>query len=275
MFLTASTTTWPRLRRGQGCPQEGILTHREGRVLVRDERRNALKMCVVFALGAIARPIRPLTGLRLWMGRLLGGLFSHAGGTDALRKARQRSRTMGGPMGPVLYRRFWTHGAQAPHDARLLSIALTGHYPSPSLVRNPNKRKKRDDQMRNRCDSNNRAAARYYPSPISQVRKERRRAAAQVPFFTTLVTALLATRQIVLFYLCKTKANSNSLPQFFLAWLASFGVIGSSTVRLTSYSSQTVYARRSLDTPANSHSLRSTGFRRHLSAATQSTLYGV
>ena len=59
-------------------------------------------MCVVSALGAIARPTLPLTGLRLWMGRLLGGLFSHAGGTDALRKARQRSRTMGGPMGPTL-----------------------------------------------------------------------------------------------------------------------------------------------------------------------------
>ena len=104
----------------------GILTHREERVLVRDERRNALKMCVVFALGAIARPIRPLTGLRLWMGRLLGGLFSHAGGTDALRKARQRSRTVGGPMEPVLYRRSGHMG----HKRRM----MPDYYPSPLLV---------------------------------------------------------------------------------------------------------------------------------------------
>ena len=150
----------------------GILTYIEERVLVRDERAERARPYVVSALGAIARPIRPLTGLRLWMGRLLGGLFSHAGGTDALRKARQRSRTMGGPMGPVLYRRFWTHGAQAPHDARLLSIALAGHYPSPSFVRNPCKRKKRIKQTRTGVTSNNHAVMRYYPSPIAQVRKK-------------------------------------------------------------------------------------------------------
>ena len=75
-------------------------------------------------------------------------------------------------MGSVLYRRYWTHGAQAPHGARLLSIALAGHYPSPSLVRNPCKRKQRDDQTRNRRDLNNRAVARYHPSPFSQVRKK-------------------------------------------------------------------------------------------------------
>ena len=151
----------------------GIWTYMEERISRwRRERANALDRTSC-PLGAIARPTLPLTGLRLWMGRLLGGLFSHAGGTDALRKARQRSRTVGGPMGPVLYRRFWTHGAQAPHDARLLSIALAGHYPSPlRAVRNPCKRKKRVEQTRNRRDLNNRAIARYYPSPFAQVRKK-------------------------------------------------------------------------------------------------------
>ena len=76
-------------------------------------------------------------------------------------------------MGPVLYRRFWTHGAQAPHDdARLLSIALAGHYPSPSFVRNPCKRKKRVKQTRTGVTSNDHAVTRYYPSPIAQVRKK-------------------------------------------------------------------------------------------------------
>ena len=78
----------------------GILTYIEERVLVRDEEAERARQYVVSALGAIARPTLPLTGLRLWMGRLLGGIFSHAGGTDALRKARRRSRTMGEPMGP-------------------------------------------------------------------------------------------------------------------------------------------------------------------------------
>ena len=198
MILTASTTTWPRLCRGQGCPHEGISTYTEERVSRNETReQNALDRTSCPLLGPLRGPLRPLTGSRLWMGRLLGGLFSHAGGTDALRKARQRRRTMGGPMGPVLYRRFWTHGAQAPHDARLLSIALGGHYPSPLLVRYLNK------QTKNRRDFNNRALTRYYPSPALQGTKIKK-TSSSTGSFTTLVTALLAARQIVLFYLCKT-----------------------------------------------------------------------
>ena len=75
-------------------------------------------------------------------------------------------------MGPVPHRRYWTHGAQAPHGARLLSIALAGHYPSPSLVRNPCKRKNRVKQTRTGVTSFNHAVTRYYPSPIAQVRKK-------------------------------------------------------------------------------------------------------
>ena len=67
---------------------------------------------------------------------------------------------MGGPMGPVLYRRFWTHGAQAPHDARLLAIALGSYHPSPLLVRHLNK------QTKNRRDFNSHAVTRDYPSSI-------------------------------------------------------------------------------------------------------------
>ena len=124
-------------------------------------------------------------------------------------------------------------GTSAMRDQRyqrLLSITLAcGYYPSPL-------RAVRCQKVRLRTRHYH-----YYPSPLRAIRnranerngrtdeeqarsqqsrgstllsiallagtKERRRAAAQVPFFTTLVTALLATRHIILFYLCKTKAT--------------------------------------------------------------------
>ena len=110
--------------------------------------------------------------------------------------------------------------------------------------------------------------------------KERRRAAAQVPFFTTLVTALLATRHIVLFYLCKTNANSNSLHIFLGLACVIWGQGHPSCARRRT-NSRCVYALRGLDVIyqvtvcalrgsdviyQRHASLRPTRFRRHLSA---------
>ena len=154
----------------------GILTHKEGRVLVGDERRNALKTYVVFTLGAIARPIRPLTGSRLWMGRLLGGLFSHAGGTDALRKARQRSRTVGGPMGPALFATSGPMGHKRHEGPEVPTVTI--HRPcwllsiTHACCQEPVQAEETGRTNKDRRDLNNRAIAHYYPSPFAQVRKK-------------------------------------------------------------------------------------------------------
>ena len=125
---------------------------------------------------AIARPILPLTGLRLWMGRLLGGLFSHAGGTDALRKARQRSRTVGGPMGPALFATSGPMGHERHEGPEVPTVTI--HRPCVRLLsitlaccQEPVQTKKRVGQPKNRRDHNNRAVTRYYPLPFSQVRR--------------------------------------------------------------------------------------------------------
>ena len=127
-------------------------------------------------LGAIARPTSPPTGLRLWMGRLLGGLFSHAGGTDALRKARQRSRTVGGPMGPALFATSGPMGHKRHEGPEVPTVTI--HRPcwllsiTRACCQEPVQAKETGRKNKDRRDLNNRATARYYPSPLAQVRKK-------------------------------------------------------------------------------------------------------
>ena len=67
------------------------------------------------------------------------------------------------------------------------------------------------------------------------------------------------------FTFVKQRANSKSLPQFFLAWLASFGVIGSSIVRSTPHELKAGLRSAGFRRHLSGYRLRSAGFRRHLS----------
>ena len=127
---------------------------------------------------------------------------------------------------------------------------------------------------------NNRAVARCHPSPIAQVRNKEDEQQHRFLSFITLVTALLATRQNVLFYLCKTNANSNSLHIFLGLACVIWGQGHPSCARRRT-NSRCVYALRGLDAIyqvtvcalrgsdviyQRHASLRPTRFRRHLSA---------
>ena len=107
-------------------------------------------------------------------------------------------------MGPVLYRRYWTHGAQAPHDTRLLSIALGGYHPSPLLVRYLNKQTKGTANKEQARLQESRGHMLLSITRFARYEDKEDEQHHRFLSFTTLVTALLATRQIVLFYLCKT-----------------------------------------------------------------------
>ena len=100
------------------------------------------------------------------MGRLLGGLFSHAGGTDALRKARQRSRTVGGPMGPALFATSGPMGHKRHEGPEVPTVTI--HHPCVRLLsitlaccQEPVQTKKRVEQTRTGVTSDNHAITRY------------------------------------------------------------------------------------------------------------------
>ena len=112
-------------------------------------------------------------------------------------------------------------------DRRDLNNRATAHYyPSPLCAgtkERPVQAKKRVKQTRNRCDFNNRAVARHYPSPFSQVRKKENE--QQHRFLSLLRSSQHRLLPGILFCFTFVKQRQlEQLPQFFLAWLASFGV---------------------------------------------------
>ena len=105
----------------------------------------------------------------------------------------------------------------------------------------------------------------HHPCVLSGAR---RYASARV--ITTPQHCLL-TGTSVLFYLCKTIASRSAKRSaciFFLAWLASFGVIGSSIVRSTPHEVKACLRSTGFRRHLSGYRLRSAGFRRHLSAPT-------
>ena len=117
----------------------------------------------------------------------------------------------------------------------------------------------------------------YYPSPLlvtihhpCVLSGARRYASARV---TTTSQHCLLTGINVLFYLCKTIASRSAKRSaciFFLAWLASFGVIGSSIVRSTPHEIKAGLRSTGFRRHLSGYRLRSAGFRRHLSAPRKS-----
>ena len=130
--------------------------------------------------------------------------------------------------------------------------------------------KKRVKQKRTGVTSINHAVTRYYPSSFAQVRKKDDE--QQHRFLSSLRSSqhCLLPGTLFCFTFVKQRQTRTVCRKFFLAWLASFGVIGSSIVRSTPHEVKACLRSTGFRRHLSGYRLRSAGFRRHLSAPRKS-----